>query len=708
MKLRGSKLTAALLSTALTVSMIPAVSNPLNVQAASKKKVTCVGNSAIKAPDLGEKDKDWMGNYVWYGSFQGKPVKYRVLSPNTNRYGGDTMLLDCDKVLFSSWYFDYNEVAPERDKDSYVPVQERVWLEDSYLRKALNDTKTGFYGSNNFTNVEKAAIAESSISTHQIKNSAYDTVYFPNYTVLSKDKIFVLDYEDVMNVEYGYASDVGHDSNNTKSYNVHNHQKLMYNGSTQKDETSSWYIRSACRRESVVHEGAYEIHPGYIGRDGEVLREYDTDFKGVSPAFNLDLNSIVFSSLVTGNKGENYAEYKLTIHDEDIVVEAAGASVSSASDNKISVPYAVKGASASKANQLSILILDKEYKAGNSNNANILYYGKLDATEPFVQPSVGTFEFPSELNKAKWGKEYQVYLLAEQVNDGVATDYASEPVKITKPVQFKDQYTVSFNANGGTGKMESVTVNENENYKLPECGFTAPEGKEFDKWDKGAVGDVIKVEDNCLLKPIWKDKVADAADDKTQKTTTEQKTDDEDKADTVDKEEKEAVDDYTPSKNVKKNQLKKNLKFADKKTGGNYKITTVLKNKKTKNVVTGTVTYMGPINKNAKKVTVPDTVKISGITFKVTEINKSAFEKCQKLEKVSIGKNITKIGASAFNGCSKLKSVTIKTVFLKSIGSKAFKGISKKASFKVTKKYFAKQSKMIKKAGAPKKSKITY
>ena len=101
MKLRGSKLTAALLSTALTVSMIPAVSNPLNVQAATKKKVTCVGNSAIKAPDLGEKDKDWMGNYVWYGSFQGKPVKYRVLSPNTNRYGGDTMLLDCDKVLFS-------------------------------------------------------------------------------------------------------------------------------------------------------------------------------------------------------------------------------------------------------------------------------------------------------------------------------------------------------------------------------------------------------------------------------------------------------------------------------------------------------------------------------------------------------------------------------------------------------------------------------
>jgi hypothetical protein len=41
-------------------------------------------------------------------------------------------------------------------------------------------------------------------------------------------------------------------------------------------------------------------------------------------------------------------------------------------------------------------------------------------------------------------------------------------------------YTVSFDANGGTGTMANVTTASP--YTLPNCGFTAPEGKEFDYW----------------------------------------------------------------------------------------------------------------------------------------------------------------------------------------------------------------------------------
>lgn len=42
--------------------------------------------------------------------------------------------------------------------------------------------------------------------------------------------------------------------------------------------------------------------------------------------------------------------------------------------------------------------------------------------------------------------------------------------------------TVRFDANGGTGTMDTVTVNLNDSYTLPPCTFTAPEGKEFDCW----------------------------------------------------------------------------------------------------------------------------------------------------------------------------------------------------------------------------------
>ena len=51
----------------------------------------------------------------------------------------------------------------------------------------------------------------------------------------------------------------------------------------------------------------------------------------------------------------------------------------------------------------------------------------------------------------------------------------SEPPAVT-------QFTVSFDANGGTGEMSPVTVNTEDEYTAPECAFTAPEGQEFDCW----------------------------------------------------------------------------------------------------------------------------------------------------------------------------------------------------------------------------------
>ena len=44
------------------------------------------------------------------------------------------------------------------------------------------------------------------------------------------------------------------------------------------------------------------------------------------------------------------------------------------------------------------------------------------------------------------------------------------------------QFTVSFEANGGTGEMDPATVNAEDEYTAPECAFTAPEGQEFDCW----------------------------------------------------------------------------------------------------------------------------------------------------------------------------------------------------------------------------------
>ena len=70
-------------------------------------------------------------------------------------------------------------------------------------------------------------------------------------------------------------------------------------------------------------------------------------------------------------------------------------------------------------------------------------------------------------------------------------------------------FTITFNANGGTGSMEPVTVEEGSRYVLPACGFTAPAGQEFKAWEIGGIeynaGDGYVVLGNTEIKALWKD-----------------------------------------------------------------------------------------------------------------------------------------------------------------------------------------------------------
>ena len=59
--------------------------------------------------------------------------------------------------------------------------------------------------------------------------------------------------------------------------------------------------------------------------------------------------------------------------------------------------------------------------------------------------------------------------------------------------------------------MQAVKVKINENYKLPQCTFTAPENKEFlllESWKVKIknVSDDIVVNKDLTIQAIWKDK----------------------------------------------------------------------------------------------------------------------------------------------------------------------------------------------------------
>ena len=155
-----------------------------------------------------------------------------------------------------------------------------------------------------------------------------------------------------------------------------------------------------------------------------------------------------------------------------------------------------------------------------------------------------------------------------------------------------------------------------------------------------------------------------------------------------------------------------------------YKVTTA-------SLTKGTVTYVAPTNKKKTTVTIPATVIIDGVNYKVTSIADNAFANNKKLIKITIGSNVTTIGKKAFYkctsltkitipskvkkigkqasyGCKKLKTITIKTTKLnsKNVGSKAFKGIYAKATIKVPKSKLKSYKKLLKARGVGKKAKI--
>lgn len=64
-------------------------------------------------------------------------------------------------------------------------------------------------------------------------------------------------------------------------------------------------------------------------------------------------------------------------------------------------------------------------------------------------------------------------------------------------------------------------------------------------------------------------------------------------------------------------------------------------------------------NSSAKNVTIPATVTVRGVKYKVTKIADNAFKGNKKLKNVTIGSNVKSIGKNAFSGCTSLTKVAI-------------------------------------------------
>lgn len=376
-----------------------------------------LGTSIIANPTIPTSTTDaWKGSYVYFGTYNGSPIKYRVLDSDTTIFSNDnttnTMLLDCDSLLFESKFDDSsNEWAT------------------SYLKRYLNSEKGEGYDYSSegflttaFTSSEQSAIASSTKISVDSSDGNADTFSYFQWTTLNDDKIFLLDVKEACNTSYGYSNAV--EAKNRKK--------------TGNNNDTSWWLRSAAipgiNAIGIVNDEFFAL----VNRVPSEEKVY------VSPDLNVNLSSILLSSATGVGKTSAITkdsdqintiasnEWKLTLKDAGKTVNVTeNKAVTKSADGVITVPYTYTDTAttdAEKANQISVMITDKAY---TESDAQILYYGALQTDSINSGSGKGTFELPNGLDGKTLGSDYHVYILAEHVNNTNATDYASEPVEIT-------------------------------------------------------------------------------------------------------------------------------------------------------------------------------------------------------------------------------------------------------------------------------------
>ena len=132
---------------AIAVGMISCIpSNMVKAEGASTNnilqsaRVMNFGTEGFIDPERATSaSSEWLGSYVYFGVYDGIPVKYRVLDKDSTDFGGTTILLDCDAVIWDR--------TSSSGQNSRFDSSSKVWAESElkyYLNSENEYSSTGF------------------------------------------------------------------------------------------------------------------------------------------------------------------------------------------------------------------------------------------------------------------------------------------------------------------------------------------------------------------------------------------------------------------------------------------------------------------------------------------------------------------------------------------------------------------------------------
>ena len=210
--------------------------------------------------------------------------------------------------------------------------------------------------------------------------------------------------------------------------------------------TSGWWLRSP---------GSNKYHVAVVRSDGSV--QYSgysmlifNNHRTVRPAFNLNLNSVLFASAAVGGKPDGgltpipeYSgnEWKLTLLDSRRNFAVTEKTVSAAPDDTVTLNYS--GATTGANEYISVIIAD---------NNGAQYYGRV--AQPTAESGTVEIKIPSDIAPG----DYTMKVFNEQYNGDCKTDLASAFADVTLTVESQpdEQFTL---ASGGRYYFDLSTMN---------------------------------------------------------------------------------------------------------------------------------------------------------------------------------------------------------------------------------------------------------
>ena len=197
--------------------------------------------------------------------------------------------------------------------------------------------------------------------------------------------------------------------------------------------TTAWWLRSP---------GSDKYRVAVVSSDGSVQYSGHTilifnNHRTVRPAFNLNLNSVLFASAAVGGKPDggltevpeySGSEWKLTLLDSSRNFAVTEKTVSAAPDDTVTLNY--KGATTGKNEYISVILAD---------NNGAQYYGRV--AQPTAESGTVEIKIPSDIAPG----DYTMKVFSEQYNGDCKTDLASAFADVTLTVESQpdEQFTLA-------------------------------------------------------------------------------------------------------------------------------------------------------------------------------------------------------------------------------------------------------------------------